>query len=136
MDVILRAEIPAKPGISLGLFFFQLTEQSSAILSPEMVVVDVAVIGCKQGIVHFSGPAHNGGNLILVGVQNRDYALLPALFHQLDTHHLSLLVPHAVVRGDPGNKSTAVPTGFRDGDFDPGSSQTAACRFPFPSGCG
>lgn len=47
-----------------------------------MVVVDVAVIGCKQGIVHFSGPAHNGGNLILVGVQNRDYALLPALFHQ------------------------------------------------------
>ena len=51
-----------------GLFLFQLTEQGGAVLGPEAMVINVAVIGRKQGpggllgLVHNhrrSGPIHN-----------------------------------------------------------------------------
>ena len=83
-NVILGVKIAAEPGLPLGFFPLQLTEQSSAVFSPETVVVNVAVIGRKQGPVGFLGPVHDGGHPLLVGVENRRYTLLTALFHQPD----------------------------------------------------
>ena len=50
MDVILRAEISAEPGLSLGFFLFQLLQECGTILGPEAVVVDMAAVGRKQGL--------------------------------------------------------------------------------------
>ena len=62
VNVILGVKIAAEPGLSLGFFLLQLTEQSGAVFSPEAVVVNVAVIGRKQGPVGFLGPVHDGGS--------------------------------------------------------------------------
>ena len=59
MDVILRAEIPAEPWLALGLFFFQLFQKSGAVLGPEAVVVNMAVIGRKQGFGGLLGLVHD-----------------------------------------------------------------------------
>lgn len=97
VDIVLRAEITAKPGLPSGLLLFQLTEQGGAVLGPETVVVDVAVIGRKQGPGGFLGLIHDGGHPVLILVENGRYTLLTAFFHQPDPHHLAPAVAHTVV---------------------------------------
>lgn len=60
---------------------------------------------------------HDGGHLILILVEDGRYTLLTALFHQPDPDHLAPAVVHTVVGGDPGDGSTAAPTGFCNGDL-------------------
>ena len=59
MDIVLRTEITAKPGLAPGLFLFQLTEQGGAALDPEAMVINVAVIGRKQGPGGLLGLVHD-----------------------------------------------------------------------------
>ena len=47
VDIVLGTQIAAEPGLSLGFLLLQLAEQSGAVLDPEMVVVDMAVVGRK-----------------------------------------------------------------------------------------
>ena len=77
----------------------------------------MAVIGRKQGLAGLLGLVHDGGHPFLKVVENGRYTLLPALFHQPDSHHLARSIPHAVIRGNPGNRSTAAPTGSGNGDL-------------------
>lgn len=117
MDVILRIEIAPEPGLPLGLLLFQLTEQGSAVLRPETVVIDVAVIGRKQRLGGILRPVHDGGHLFFIRIQDRCDPLLAALFHHPDPYHLAPSVAHTVVWSDPGDGGTAAPTGFGDGDL-------------------
>ena len=56
VNVILGVKIAAEPRLSLGFFLLQLTEQSGAVFSPEAVIVDVFVVGRKQGAWRLPGP--------------------------------------------------------------------------------
>lgn len=59
MDIILRMHISAKLGLPLDLFLFQLTEQSGAVLRPEPVIINMAVIGLKQELRGLLCPVHD-----------------------------------------------------------------------------